>query len=314
MLYLTEKDVESVITMSDCIAAVEEAFRRQNSGAVVNQPRRRLRVPDGLLHCMEASDDGLGRMGLKVYTSFAQKVRFHVLFYDSTNGDLLAMIEADRLGQMRTGAATGVATKYMARQDAQILGIFGAGWQAESQAMAIAHVRKLDRILVHSRTPEKRQEFAEKLSGLLEVPCQPAESAEEVVRTSDILVTATTSRTPVFNGDWLQPGAHINAVGSNALSRAEIDVATIARADRIVVDSIEQAKDESGEFLAALEARKFRWESAHELHEVVAGRFPGREFDREITLFKSGGLALEDIAAADLVYEKAVALGLGREV
>jgi ornithine cyclodeaminase/alanine dehydrogenase-like protein (mu-crystallin family) len=314
MLYLTEQDVESVLPMPDCIAAVEEAFRRQDLGAIINQPRRRLRVPNGILHCMEASDDDIGRMGLKVYTSFAPKVRFHVLLYDSTNGDLLAMIEADRLGQMRTGAATGVATKYMAREDAKTLGIFGAGWQAESQALAIAHVRKLDRVLVYSRTAEKRQSFADKLRAELGITCEAAESAEEVARNADIVVTATTSRTPVFNGEWLAPGVHVNAVGANSLGRAEIDIATVDRANRIVVDSIEQSKVEAGDFLAAYESRKFRWESAHELHEVVNGRFPGRESDHEITLFKSNGLALEDIATADLVYEKAVDRGLGREL
>ena len=313
-LIITESEVASLLTMRDCIDALESAFKRQSEGMVENHPRRRLHPPDGLLHCMEACDLGLGRMGLKVYTSFRPKARFLVLLYDVANGDLLAIIEADKLGQMRTGAATGVAAKYSARTNAKVLGLFGAGWQAETQALAIAEVRKLDRILVYSRTPEKREEFANKLRGQVSATVEPVHSSDLVLAAADIIVTATTSKSPAFDGALLRPGTQINAVGSNSLAKAEIDVTTVARADRVIVDSIEQSKVESGDLVAPIELRKIRWEQIRELHEVVSGKVPGREFDEEITLFKSNGLAMEDVAAASLVYDRARERGIGQEI
>jgi alanine dehydrogenase len=313
-LLITEHDVATLLTVSDCIAALEAAFERQGSGQVSNHPRRRLHAPDGTFHVMEAADLGLGRMAIKAYASFRPRTRFLVLLYDASNGDLLAFIEADRLGQVRTGAATGVATKHMAREDARVLGLFGAGWQAETQALAVAAVRPLERIQVYSRTAESRETFAERVAGQLGIEVRPVGTPEEAVSGADIVVTATTSRTPLFDGRLLAPGTHVNAVGSNSLSKAEVDITTVARAARVVVDSIEQSKMEAGDLLAPVEARKFRWEQARELREVVAGRYAGREGEDGITLFKSNGVALEDVAAASLVYDRAVREGVGKEV
>ncbi len=313
-LLLTEHDVAALLSMPACVEAVEQALARQDQGLVQNQPRRRLRVPHGLLHCMEAADLGAGRMGLKVYASFPPRTRFLVLLYDATSGDLLALIEADRLGQMRTGAATGVATRYMAQEDARVLGLFGAGWQAESQALAVAHVRKLERVLVFSRTRGPREAFAERLGNQLGIEARAVDSPQAVLEEADIVVTATTSRSPVFDGKLLRPGTHVNAVGSNSLAKAEVDVDTVARAARVVVDSVDQARAESGDLLAPIELRKLRWEQVYELREVVAGRQPGRRSAQEITLFKSNGLALEDIAAASVVYDRAMQQEIGHEV
>lgn len=313
-LLLTEQDVAELLTMSDCVGALEAAFQRQQTGQVMNHPRRRLHVPDGTFHCMEAADLGLGRMAIKAYASFRPRTRFLVLLHDTTNGDLLAIIEADRLGQMRTGAATGVATKYLAREDARTLGLFGAGWQAETQALAVAAVRPLDRIQVYSRTSDKRTAFAERMAVQLGIEVVPVESSEAALEDADIVVTATTTRTPLFDGKLLAEGTHVNAVGSNSLSKAEVDVTTVARAACVVVDSIEQSKLEAGDLLAPLEARKFRWEQAVELREIVSGVRVGRRDTEAITLFKSNGLALEDVAAASLVYDRAKAEGRGREV
>jgi ornithine cyclodeaminase/alanine dehydrogenase-like protein (mu-crystallin family) len=311
---LTEQDVAELLTMQECIQAVEDAFVRQDHGLVSNQPRRRLRVPAGLLHCMESADIGLGRMGVKVYTSFKAQTRFLVLLFDTESGEMLAMIEADRLGQMRTGAATGVATRHLAREDSAILCLFGAGWQAETQALGVAAVRKLKHVRVYSRTVERRQAFAERLSRQIDTEVIPADSAESAIDGADIIVTATTSRTPLFDGSLIRSGVHINAVGSNALTKAELDSTTVARADRIVVDSLEQARVESGDLLAAIESNRIRWEELVEVHEVVAGRRPGRSSSDEVTLFKSNGLALEDIAAASIVYDRALERKLGREI
>lgn len=313
-LLLTEQDVASVLTMPDCIDALEQAFRRQDEGDVQNHPRRRLHVPNGTFHIMEAADLGLNRMAIKAYASFRPATRFLVLLYDTTNGDLLALIEADYLGRMRTGAATGVATRYMAREDSRTLGLFGAGWQAETQARAVAAVRPLAKVLVYSRTEQKRDAFARKLAATLQTTVVPVDSPEKALRGADVVVTATTSRTPVFDGSLLEEGTHVNAVGSNVLIKAEVDSATVERAARVIVDSIEQSKHEAGDLLVPLETRKFLWERAHELHEVVAGRVPGRANAAEISLFKSNGIALEDTAAASLVYERARAQRIGREV
>jgi alanine dehydrogenase len=313
-LLLTERDVAALLTMEDCMAALEETFRRQDAGMAMNHPRRRLYVPEGTFHIMEAVDLVARRMAIKAYASFRPSTRFLVLLYDTDNGDLLAMIEADRLGQMRTGAATGVATKYMARSDAKTLALFGAGWQAQTQALAVMAARPLERIQVYSRTPEKREDFARRMESVIPAEIVPVESPEKAVEGADIVVTATTSRSPVFDGKWIAPGTHINAVGSNALSRSEVDLTTVSRASRVVVDSLEQSRLEAGDLLAPVEARKLRWEQVHELREVVAGRWSGREKAEEITLFKSNGLALEDVAAASLVYELARRQGVGREI
>jgi ornithine cyclodeaminase/alanine dehydrogenase-like protein (mu-crystallin family) len=313
-ILLTEADVARLLDMPSCIEAVQEAFGRQDAGLVLNHPRRRLHMPDGIFHTMQAADMGLGRMAIKTYSSFRPKTRFLVLLYDAVNGDLLALIEADRLGQMRTGAATGVATKFMARQDAAVLALFGAGWQAESQALAVSAVRALNEIRVFSRTPEARQDFASRLNAQTGVECRAVDSPGAALEDADIVVTATTSRTPVFDGGLLPFGAHVNAVGSNSLTKAEVDMAAVTRATRVVVDSLEQSKKESGDLLGPIEARTLHWEEVVELREIVSGRRTARESPDEITLFKSNGLALEDLAAASLVYDRAVEQGFGQQI
>ena len=313
-IQLTEDDVAKLLDMPACIDAVEDAFRRQDGGMVLNHPRRRLKVPGGVFHSMEAADLGLGRMAIKTYASFRSGTRFLVLLYDSSNGDLLATIEADRLGQIRTGAATGVATKYMARGDAHVLAVFGAGWQAEGQVLAISTVRQLIQVRVLSRTEETREDFADRLGQQTGVECVAVGSPDEALHGADIVVTATTSRTPVFDGSLLSAGVHVNAVGSNWLAKAEVDLKTVERASRVVVDSIEQSKMESGDLLAPVESRRLRWEEVYELREVVTGRRRARESAEDITLFKSNGLALEDVAAASLVYDRAVEKGLGSPI
>jgi ornithine cyclodeaminase/alanine dehydrogenase-like protein (mu-crystallin family) len=313
-LLLNESDVAALLAVPDCIEALEDAFRRQDAGQVMNHPRRRLHAPDGTFHIMEAADLGTGRMAIKTYASFRPKTRFLILLYDTTSGDLLALIEADRLGQIRTGAATGVATRHMARADSRVLGLFGSGWQAETQAQAVAAVRPIEKVLVYSRTEERRADFVRRMAPAMQAEIVAVDAPKKAVQGADIVVTATTSRTPVFDGSLLTPGAHVNAVGSNSLARAEIDLTTVARAARIVVDSLEQAQMEAGDLLTPVEARKFRWEQARELREIVAGGAPGRQYAEEITLFKSVGVALEDVAAASLVYDRAQERGVGREI
>lgn len=303
-----------LLDIETTIAAVEEALRDQAEGVATNRPRCRVAVPSSQLHVMSAGDRRLGVYGLKAYTASRKGARFLVLLYDSESGDMLAMIEADRLGQMRTGAASGVATKYMARESADTLGVYGAGWQAESQMMAVCAVRRIKTAKVYSRKRDRREAFARRMTALLRCDVTAVESPEDAARGCSIIITATTARTPVLEGKWVEPGVHINAVGSNFLSKAEIDVEAIGRASVVAVDSIEQSRMEAGDLVPAIERGIISWESVTELGRIVAGRERGRSSDSDITLFKSNGIALEDISTALRVYNLARERGIGDAV
>ena len=313
-LLLTEQHVTQLLNIETAIDAVEEVLRDQAEGAATNRPRYRVATGASQLHVLAAGDRRLGVYGLKTYTVSRAGARFLVLLYEAEKGDLLAIMEADRLGQMRTGAASGVATKYMARQDADTVGIYGSGWQAESQLMAVCAVRKIRAIKAFSRKPEHREAFARKMESMLRVEVTPAATAEEAARGQSIIITATSAREPVLKGEWVDAGTHINAAGSNFLSKAEIDVETIRRASRVAVDSIEQSKVEAGDLLPAIERGVINWESVTELGRIVAGRERGRTSDEDITIFKSNGIALEDISTALRVYNLARERGVGSDV
>jgi alanine dehydrogenase len=251
--------------------------------------------------------------GLKTYTSVSGKTCFYILLYDA-DGTMVAVIEADKLGQMRTGAATAVATKYMARSDSSRMGVIGTGWQARVQVQAVCGVSSFRNIVAYSRNSENRQKFCEEMAEVTGVTVISAETPEEAVKEKDIVITATHSKEPVLKGEWLSEGTHINAIGSNSLDRQELDVEAVRRCDCIIVDSSEQAMLESGDLAKAAEAEAFFWEDARELGLVVIGEYPGREDPSEITLFESQGIALEDVALAAKVYEKAVAEELGERL
>ncbi len=310
-IFLREEDVEKLVTMKMALDAVEQAFRLQGEGRTDNAPRRRSRLGDGFLHVMSASLPSLGLAGLKSYTSLGGKVRFHVHLYGAPEGDLLAIIEGDRLGQMRTGAASGIATKYMSRPESSRVGIFGTGWQAQAQVLAMCAVRPIKTIVAYGRDQERRDKFCKEMSDILGISVTPASSAEEAVKGMDIVITATSSKEPVFKGEWLEKGTHINAVGSNHLARHEIDLETVRRSACVVVDSPEQARLEAGDLSPAVDANVFYWEDARELGTVVVGEFPGREDPSEITLFKSLGVALEDVALAGKIFAAATKAGIG---
>lgn len=314
-IYLTEEQVGRLLTMPDAVDAVEGAFGRQALGEVINLPRRRLQMPAGTYQAMAAADLGLDLYGAKTYGVFQGKARFLFLLYSASAGDLLALMEADRLGQMRTGAATGVAARYLARRPAEPLrvGIYGTGWQAESQLEAIAAVTGIRQVSVWSRDAEHRGSYCARMSRRLGLAARAASSAEEAAANMDVVVTATTAREPVLEGAWLAPGTLVCAMGSNMLSRREVDDETVRRAAPIVVDSKEQARLEAGDLLGPLERRLFRWEQVVELSSVVA-RGGVERAPEDIVLFKSLGVALEDVAAAAVVYRKAVAEGVGERL
>ena len=224
------------------------------------------------------------------------------------------MVEADRLGMMRTGAAGGVAAKWLAREDARIVGIFGAGWQAEGQLEALAKVRRLERVKVFSRTAEKLAKFCVRMRERLSLEVVPAASPEDAVKGSDIVVTVTPSATPVFDGEWLAPGTHVNAAGSNSLARQEIDETTVRRARPVVVDSRAGAVKEAGDLLPAFEKGRLHAGALTELGEVVAGIRPGRTEREQVTLFESQGMAIQDLAVAAHLLRLARERGVGSEV
>ncbi|MCZ7573256.1 MAG: ornithine cyclodeaminase family protein [Ardenticatenaceae bacterium] len=313
-LLLTRHDVTRLVDMTAALEAVETAFRQQGAGSAVNEPRQRVRQPQGILHLMGAALPELGYWGFKAYTTTRQGAHFLVSLYDTASGQLLALIEANTLGQLRTGAASGIATKFCARPDASRLGLFGSGFQAEAQLAAIAAVRPLTEVHVYSRTPEHREHFAQTMSSRLGLTVSPVAIPRDAVAGCDIVTTITSSREPLFDGRWLAPGTHINAAGSNALIRAEVDTTTIARTDRIFVDDKQQARIESGELLAAYERNQLNWQRVRELGDAVSGLVPARGGPDEITLFASQGIALWDIALAACVYERARDEGVGQEI
>ena len=315
-LFLSEQEVVQLLPMNECIEALERAFAHAGAGQVDNKPRSRIRMPGGFFHFMAAADGGQGVFGYKAYPSFAGPggAKMMVMLYDYETGQLLACMEAGRLGQIRTGAASGLATRYMAREDAATVAVIGSGFQARTQLEAVCAVREIREARVFSRRQERREDFARRSSERLGVDARPVDSAQECVEGADIVITITSARDPVVLGEWLAEGAHVNAAGGNHWQRREIDEAAVLRSEIIVVDDLEQAKMECGDLMWPEARGTFRWDMARELQDVVAGRVPGRLTPEGVTLFESLGVALEDIAAADLVYRKAKEQGIGQEL
>ncbi len=313
-LFLTESEVASLVTVAELVDALEAAFRDKSAGRAVNVPRARAALPSGtVLHVMSAAWASAGVLGLKAYTTTRAGGRFLVLLYDEA-GRLLSLMQADTLGQRRTGAATGLATRHLSRPDSRTVAVLGTGWQARTQLEAVCAVRPVQEARVYSRTPERRERFAKEMQRALDVAVRATSSAEEAVRDADAVCTITTSREPVLLGRWLRPGVHVNAAGSNWAHRRELDGEAVARADRVVVDDLPQARVECGDLIQAAAEGLFDWSRAVELADVVAGNAPGRTAAEEVTLFCSQGVALEDVVAARLVYERARAQGVGREL
>ncbi len=314
-LLLSEADVRALLTMPLALEAVEESIRRQAAGEAILHPRHRLELPGkALLHYMAGADTVSGYLGMKLYTSVRGALRFLVPLYRAQTGELLALIEANTLGQMRTGAASGVATKYMSRSEARAVGIVGTGLQARTQLEAIAAVRRVEHIRAFGRDPERRDRFCAEMSARLGVPVAPASSAEQAVRDADIVVAATTASKPVVLGAWLAPGMHINAIGANFPQKRELDDEAVGRAAIVAVDSLEQSKLEAGDLIQAFARDATRWSSVRELAGIVAGRIPGRTGAEQITLFKSNGIAIWDVAVAARVFELAQQRKMGRQV
>lgn len=314
VLYLTEAEVGQVVTIDLALDAVTTAFRKLALDEASNVPRQRCQTDQVLLHVLPAAAKTLGVIGFKAYATTKTGTRFHVTLYDGKTGAMIALIEADLLGQFRTGAASGVATKKLARTDAATVGCFGAGKQARTQLLAVCKVRPIKKVHVYSRDPESRKVFAERLSRETGVEVLPVETPEQAARGLDIVITATTAREPVLSGEWLSAGQHLNLIGSNFLAKAEADVEVFRKATVVAVDSKDQAKLEAGDFVAALNSGVLHWDDIHDLAPLIIGRYPGRESSQDVTLFKSLGLGIEDIALAARLVDVARQQGLGREI
>ena len=316
-LFLNEKEVVELLPMTECIDVLEKVFAYAGEGLGDNKPRSRIRLPNGFLHFMAAATVGpdLSGFGYKAYSTFSGGGgKFLVMLYHAETGELISVMEASALGQIRTGAASGLATRYMAPADASTVGVIGTGYQGRTQLEAVCAVRDVKQARAFSRTPEKREAFAYRMSERLNIEVVPVESAEECIRGADIAVTITSSREPVLKGEWLKGNAHINAAGSNHWMRREIDGEAVERSSLVVVDDLEQAKVECGDLIWPAERGTFRWSKAHELKDVVSGRMSGRPDDGSITLFESQGVAIEDVASALHVYHKARERGMGQEL
>jgi len=315
-LFLTEADVQALLPMERALECVEASLQAQAAGRAANRARERIILPQCSLHYMAAALPDDQWLGMKIYTVAHGDLRFMVLLFDAESGRLLALMQADHLGRLRTGAASGVATKYMARRDASRVGMIGTGRQARTQLEAVAKVRKLTAAKVFGRDEQRRREFCQEMSARLRLAVEPAASAEEAVRFGEIVITASSARQPAVLGSWLEPGTHVNAIGANMADRRELDDTVLTRAAVIAVDSREQARIEAGDLIQGLSAAHAGrgWEGVVELHSIVAGASPGRRAEQDITLFKSVGIALWDVAVAGYIYRQALDKGVGRQL
>ncbi|HEX3245301.1 MAG TPA: ornithine cyclodeaminase family protein [Chloroflexota bacterium] len=314
VLLLNEAEVSELYSIQDALDGVELALRELGEGVAVNQPRNRVMTGNGSLQVMSGYVPGARALGLKFYSASRTGASFAVPLFDSDSGQLLAIMEANTLGQIRTGAASGVATRLLARADASSVAVIGSGWQARTQLEAVCSVRSIKQVNVYSRDADRRAQFARAMGEKLGIEVRAADSGEDAVLGTDIVIVITNARTPVLEGAWLQPGMHVNAAGSNRAQAAELDVAAVARADVITVDQLADAQIESGDLIAAVQADALAWEHVIELGDILAGKATGRISDDQITLFESQGLAIEDLVAARHVYDLAVKRGVGTEI
>jgi alanine dehydrogenase len=319
---LSKTSVADVLTMDGAIHILEEAFADFAQGKISMPARTPIKVADheGLALFMPAYISGLGALGAKIVTVYKNNPAKHklpnvlgtIVLLNPETGAPVCIMEAGYLTAMRTGAVAGLAAKYLARTDAKVHTLFGTGVQGKTQAMAIANVRPLERILLYSLDDdETKAAFARDIETHTGVTTEVAKDAEKAVRVADILTLATSSSKPIIDGSWLEPGMHINAIGSHSPGARELDSASVVKS-KVFADSIDACKAEAGDFQIPAAANEWCWDDiAGELGHVITGAHPGRENDSEITLFKSVGLALQDMATASFVYREALAHGIG---
>jgi alanine dehydrogenase len=316
-LYLTEEDVEKLLTMREAIEAVELALRELGENKAANTSRSRVHVADHVLNVLAAGTQTTATFGLKTYTTLADGTKPSstlVWIYDARTGRLDAIVQATLLTRMRTGAASAVATKYLARKDARTLGLVGAGRIGEMQLAALLEDQRFAKVLIYDAVDAAASKLADAVRKKFSVESAQATSAAEVAAKADVLVTATFSAEPVLHGDMLQPGTQVNAVGSNSPARAELAKTCFAKANLVAVDYKEQCKLEAGDLMRAVESGATSWERVVELADLVTGHYRYARRDEDVTIFKSVGIAIEDVAVARRLCDKAHELGLGKEL
>jgi ornithine cyclodeaminase/alanine dehydrogenase len=324
-LLLSRKDVESVLTMKGCLAAVEQAFAELARGNAVLPQRSVIRVAEhkGVFLAMPALIGGeTNALGIKAVTVYPDNPGQHelpttlgtLMLCDPATGQVIAIMDAGFLTAVRTGAASGVASRYLARKDAKVCALFGAGVQARKQIEAIHLVRPLAKVMVLDVSAEAREKFAREAGKALGIEMVAVTDPETAVRAADIVVTASSSHDPVFDGNWLQPGTHVNNIGSHSPDARELDTTTVKRS-KFVADLREANLAEAGDILIPIKEGAVTADHIYaSLGEIVTGAKPGRESADEITVFKSCGLAIQDVATARAVYDAARARGVGTEV
>lgn len=308
-IYIREKDVSNILNIDKAIELVEEAFKGYSEGKCYNMPRRRLRIKKGALHLLPGAIPYKEVFGYKAYTSFKNGVIFKVFLHSTETGELLAIIEANELGRLRTAAASAVATKYLAKKEAKRHLIFGAGYQAEMQLIAVNKVRNIEEIYVINRNAEKGESFVNKMKAILNIKIERNSDYRAFLNKSDIITTITTSSNPLFLADDFNGcGVHINAAGSNSLIRRELPEKTIERANILAVDSKDIAELECGDILPSLEKGRIHFNEIVELGDIISGRVKSRTDDSELTIFESHGMGIQDIICARYIYEKSLEL------
>ena len=310
-LFLRDEEVNQCVDMAGMLTAIESMQSHFGQGEVYNLPRRKIIAEGGQLAVMGGGLFHDGILGVKTYTVVRGQYSFQVSLYDADSGELLCYTQANRLGQLRTGATTGVAAKYLSNQDAATVGIIGTGYQAPTQLEAVCQIRGIKSVKAFSRNEERRRDFAEKMSGALEAEVSASSSGEEAVRGSDIVICIAATMEPVVSGEWLSEGALVVGAGPTTWRAREVDDAVLTRADRIVVDSLDQAPVEAGDMASAVDRGIMQWSQLQELRQVVSGNVQGRGGPEEIVYAKLMGTGVADVAAAKLAYDKATAAGIG---
>lgn len=316
-IFLTNQEVRSLLPMADCVDLMERVFQDEAAGKSKTLPRQHIPLPVGFHRTISGVAEGFGVYGMKTYGAVRKegwkRTRYLVILFSLETGLIEAIMEARDIGQIRTGAVAGLATRLLARKDARTVGIIGTGWEARSQIQAMNAVRHITHVKAFSRSSENRQAFAHEMNQTLGINVEPVERAEDAARDVDIFITITSANDPLVDGSWIAPDTHINAVGATTPGRRELDVETVRRTDIVVVEQLEQAQADAAELFTAVNEGALNWDDVVLLSDLVSGktitRTPGM-----ITQFNSLGVATEDLAAAAFVMQRAKEQGIGVEL
>lgn len=313
-LFLKDEDVAQCVTMDAMLEAIESMQRQYGDGQAHNMTRRKIIADSGMLSVMGGGLFHQGLLGVKTYTVVKGAYSFQVSLYDANTGELLLYTQANRLGQLRTGATTGVAVKHLANPGDVTVGIIGTGGQAPTQLEALSKVRGIKKIKAYSRTQERREEFARRMTDTMGVEVSAVDSNEDAVRDCDIVLCIAATMDPVVEGAWLKDGSTLIGAGPTTWRAREVDEAVITRAGKLIVDSMEQAAIEAGDLCSAVDKGIIQWSKVHELRHVVSGAVTGRDSKDQVVYAKIMGTGVADVAAAKLAYDSAKAAGLGTEM